>query len=68
MDKDHAKRLISDEVRRHISQAMVTTEPAMKRGHLEVAEALTLAVVSMETEHTRPRRWRRVFMKALKNY
>lgn len=41
-------QLIDAEISRHISLALVAEEPAMKRIHLEVAQALSAALTLVE--------------------
>lgn len=42
------KKLINAEVQRHIALALASSEPTIKRSHMEVAEALTAALVAAE--------------------
>lgn len=41
----HQVQLIDAEISRHISLALIAEEPKIKSGHMEVAEALTAALV-----------------------
>lgn len=41
---DRQIQLLHSEVQRHVSLAMASREPAIHRGHMEVAEALSAAI------------------------
>ena len=41
----HQAQLIDAEISRHISLALIAEEPEIRRDHLEVAQALTAALV-----------------------
>lgn len=41
---EHQVQLIDSEILRHISMSMASTEPSIKRSHLEVATALATAL------------------------
>lgn len=49
-------QLVEFEISRHIALAMVTQEPAIKRSHMEVAQALTATLAA--AEERRGKRWR----------
>lgn len=68
MKIDRAKHLLNGEVRRHIAQALVATEPALQRGHMEVAEAITLAIATMECRPAQRTGWTQKIKTALKIY
>lgn len=50
------RQLVDCEISRHIALAMVSREPVIKCGHMEVAQALTAALAT--AEERRNRRWR----------
>lgn len=49
---DRQIQLLHGEVQRHVSLAMASREPAIHRGHMEVAEALS-AAIQEHTEETK---------------
>lgn len=49
-------QLVEFEISRHIALAMIAREPAIRRSHMEVAQALTAALAA--AEERRNRRWR----------
>ncbi len=49
---DRQIQLLHSEVQRHVSLAMASREPAIHRGHMEVAEALS-AAIQEHTEETK---------------
>lgn len=44
----HQVQLIDAEISRHISLALIAKEPEIKNGHMEVAQALTAALVLVD--------------------
>lgn len=50
---DRQIQLLHSEVQRHVSLAMASREPAIHRGHMEVAEALSAAITESEDKPCR---------------
>ena len=47
---DRQIQLLHSEIQRHVSLAMASREPAIHRGHMEVAEALSAAIQEHKEE------------------